>query len=180
MWFTSKIPYEYNFFIFLAKKYSEYVKSTFGRKKCLVVDLDNTLWGGIIGEDGIEGIELGHSYPGNVYQEIQRAIKQYSNQGIILAINSKNNLHDVKEVFDNHPDMVLKWDNFAAHRINWNPKPQNMIELAEEINIGIDSFVFVDDNQFEIQMVKETYPEIEVVKFGKDIVNNFLIIITLY
>ena len=91
IWFTAKIPYKIDFISYLAKKYSQFIKSYYIRKKCLVLDLDNTLWGGIIGEDGIDGIQLGYDYPGNVYREIQQVIKQYSNQGIIIAINSKNN-----------------------------------------------------------------------------------------
>ena len=176
MLFTSNIPYNIRFIIFLAKKYSTFIKSTIISNKCLVIDLDNTIWGGILGEEGIDGILLDHTYPGSVFRAIQKIIKQYSNQGIILAINSKNNYKDVKEVFDQHPYMILKWDDFAAVRINWNQKPQNMKELAIELNIGIDSFVFIDDNPFEIQLMKEIIPQINVVQFTKDIINNLSII----
>ena len=90
-----------------------------GRKKCLVLDLDYTLWGGIIGEDGINGIKLGSNYPGNVYVEIQKVIKEIKRNGILLAINSKNNFDDAKEVFDKHPDCLLKLEDFSSIYINW-------------------------------------------------------------
>ena len=176
MWYTASIPYNKLFIRHIAINYAQYINSTHGRKKCLVLDLDNTLWGGIIGEDGINNIVLGKTYPGNIFVDIQCIVKQYAQQGVILAINSKNNEDDVEEVFENHPDMVLKWDDFAATRINWNSKPQNFVDLADEINIGLDSMVFVDDNPFETQMVKESFPEIEIVQFGEDPLENLMIL----
>ena len=164
MWYNASIPYTKAFIRYLAGQYAQYIYSSHGRKKCLVLDLDNTLWGGIIGEDGIDNIDLGKTYPGNVFVDIQHLIKRYAQQGVILALNSKNNETDVREVFENHPDIVLQWDDFAAVRINWEPKPQNMVELAEEINIGLDSMVFVDDSPFETQMVKDSFPEVEILR----------------
>jgi len=172
MWFVAKIPYKIDFISFIAKKYSQYIKSTFEKRKCLVLDLDNTIWGGIVGEDGLKGIQLGNDFPGNVYCEIQKKIKNFSKQGIILTINSKNNLSDVMEVFENHPHMILQWNDFAAARINWNSKHQNMLELANELNIGIDSMVFIDDSQFEIQMVNNIYPEIDFIQFCNNPIDN--------
>jgi FkbH-like protein len=176
MWYCASIPYKKNFIIHLAANYSQYIMSLHGRKKCLVLDLDNVLWGGIIGEDGLDRIALGKDYPGNVYVDIQRLIKLFSQQGVILALNSKNNEADVKEVFQNHPEMVLKWDDFAAARVNWNPKPQNFVELAKEINIGLDSMVFVDDSPFETQMVNKLLPEVEIIQFGENPLENLQVI----
>jgi len=176
MWYTASIPYDTDTILALSRSYARTITSRHGRKKCLVLDLDNTLWGGIIGEDGLEGIALGKTYPGNVYRDIQRQIKKYADQGVILAINSKNNEADVKEVFEKHPDVALKWEDFAATRINWNPKTQNFVELADEINIGLDSMVFVDDNPFETQMVAELLPQVEVVQFSENPLENLKIL----
>ena len=138
------------------------------RKKCIVLDLDNTLWGGIIGEDGAEGIKLGNTYPGNCYSDFQHYLAEASKNGIILAICSKNNEKDVKETFEMNPNMVLKMNNIVAYRINWNNKPANIRELARELNIGLDSMVFIDDNPAERELVKESIPEISVPEFPKE------------
>jgi FkbH-like protein len=135
------------------------------RKKCIILDLDNTLWGGVLGEDGVEGIQLGNTYPGNCYSDFQRYLVEASKSGIILAICSKNNLNDVKEAFEKNPNMILKMDNLVAYRINWNNKPTNIKELAKEINIGLDSLVFIDDNPIEREIVKKAIPEITVPEF---------------
>src|SRR3989344_4666748 len=115
-------------------------------RKCIVLDLDNTLWGGIVGEDGINGIQLDINPPGSGFIAFQQAILDLHNRGVILAINSKNNFNDAIKVIREHPNMVLKENNFAAMRINWQDKAQNMRELAKELNIGTDSFVFLDDD----------------------------------
>jgi len=137
-------------------------------KKCLVLDCDNTLWGGIIGEDKMEGIKLGPEYPGIGFTKFQRFAKSLTRHGIILALNSKNNEQDALEVFTDHPHSVLKTEDIASHRINWNTKVQNIQEIADELNIGIDSLVFVDDSDFECQMVKQAYPQIAVKQIPKD------------
>ncbi|MBC8320435.1 MAG: HAD-IIIC family phosphatase [Bacteroidetes bacterium] len=153
------------------------------RKKCLVVDLDNTLWGGILGEDGITGITLGNTYPGNCYTDFQSFIREIKNTGVILAICSKNNTADVKQVFSNRDDMVLQFDDFSSTRINWKNKAENIVEIAQELNIGIDSMVFLDDSPFEREHVKTMLPEVVVpdfpkqpyflVDFIKDVYNNW-------
>jgi len=137
----------------------------FKRKKCLVLDLDNTLWGGILGEDGQEGIACGNAYPGNIYRDFQNLIKEASKTGIILAVCSKNNDRDVLEVWDKHPELVLRKNDFAAYRINWNNKAQNITELSHELNIGLDSMVFIDDNPVEREIVRTAIPEINVPEF---------------
>ena len=135
------------------------------RKKCLVLDLDNTLWGGVLGEDGVDGIKLGGDYPGNAYQSWQRALLQLSHHGVILAVCSKNNESDVQEAWDNNPSMVLKREHFSALRINWDDKATNLQRLADELNIGLDSMVFLDDNPTERELVKQMLPQVEVPDF---------------
>ena len=135
------------------------------RKKCLVLDLDNTLWGGVLGEDGIDGIQLGGDYPGKAYTYWQQALLQLSRAGVILAICSKNNEADVLEAWEKNPFMVLKREHFSATRINWKDKATNIAELADELNIGLDSMVFLDDNPSERELVKQLLPQVEVPDF---------------
>ena len=135
------------------------------RKKCLVLDLDNTLWGGVLGEDGIDGIRLGGDYPGKAYTYWQQALLQLAGSGVILAVCSKNNESDVQEAWDKNPHMVLKREHFSALRINWQDKATNLRELARELNIGLDSMVFVDDNPTERELVKQMLPEVTVPDF---------------
>ncbi len=135
------------------------------RKKCLVVDLDNTLWGGILGEDGIEGIQLGNSYPGNAYKAFQKMLLEASKSGILLTIVSKNNEDEVWTTIETHPDMVLKKNDFVAWRINWNDKADNIKEIAEELNIGVNSMVFIDDNPVERNWIIQALPEVTVPDF---------------
>ncbi len=133
-------------------------------RKCIVLDLDGTLWGGIIGEDELDGIKLNVTYPGNEFVDFQRSLLSLHNRGIILAVNSKNNLDDALEVFQKHPFMLIKEKNLAAYRINWNDKVQNLIELSKEINIGLDSFVFLDDNPVERERIRTSLPNVHVVE----------------
>lgn len=153
----------------LAREIMRHVRPTLGMtKKCLVLDLDNTLWGGILGEDGIEGIKLGLEPPGNAFREFQQAIKCLQHRGILLAVNSKNDLDLVKEAFEKHPDMILKLDDFACIRANWQDKAQNLREIARELNIGLDSFVYMDDNPAERLLIEQEIPEILTVKMPED------------
>ncbi len=131
-------------------------------KKCIVLDLDNTLWGGIIGEDGMDGISLSLQAPGNSFIAFQQAILDCYNRGIILAINSRNNEEDALHVIRNHPNQILKETHFAAFRINWNDKASNIKELATELNIGLDSMVFIDDDKTNREMVRALVPEVTV------------------
>jgi len=133
-------------------------------RKCIVIDLDGTLWGGIIGEDGLDGIKLNVNYPGNEFVDFQLSILSLHNRGIILAVNSKNNLEDAFEVFQKHPYMLIKEKNLASYRINWQDKVQNLIDLAKDINIGLDSIIFIDDNPVERERVKASLPEVQVVE----------------
>ncbi len=137
------------------------------RKKCLVLDLDNTLWKGVLGEDGVAGIKLGNTYPGNCFRDFQSHIKEIKNTGVIIAICSKNNIADVDQVFSQRDDMVLSYDDFAAVQINWKNKADNIKELAIELNINTDSMVFIDDSPFERENVKTMLPEVIVPDFPK-------------
>jgi FkbH-like protein len=129
----------------------------------LVADLDNTVWGGVIGEDGMNGIKLGPEYPGAAYQQLQRAMLDLSRRGILLAVCSKNNPDDAMEALKSHPGMLLKPKDFAAIRINWTDKAQNLREIAAELNVGIDSLAFIDDNPFEREQLRKLVPEVTII-----------------
>lgn len=137
----------------------------FKRKKCLVLDLDNTLWGGVLGEDGVNGIKIGGDYPGKAFLYFQEALVELSKRGIILTICSKNNEADVLEAWEKNPFIVLKKEFISAYRINWNDKASNIQALAKELNIGLDSMVFIDDNPTERELIKQTMPMVEVPEF---------------
>ena len=152
---------------YLAEEFMGYVKAVLGlNKKCIVLDLDNTLWGGIVGEDGFEGVKLGDDPIGRAYVEFQRHLLALNQRGIILAINSKNNFDDAIEVIRNHPNMILKEDNFACFRINWNDKMVNIKEIAEELNIGLDSIVFFDDDPINRDYMRSTLPQVLTVELS--------------
>ena len=135
------------------------------RKKCVVLDLDNTLWYGVLGEDGIDGIKMGEDYPGNAYRFFQAYLLELSSKGIVLAICSKNNESDVLAVWENHPDILLKKDIFSTYRINWNNKADNIRDITQELNISLDSVVFIDDNPAERELIKQAVPEVCVPEF---------------
>lgn len=137
-------------------------------KKCIVLDLDNTLWGGVVGEDGLDGIALSLTPPGNSFMAFQQALLDHHDRGILLAINSRNNPNDAWEVIRTHSNMVLKEKHFAATRINWNDKVQNMKELAEELNIGLDSMVFLDDDKMNREFVRFALPMVETPELPAD------------
>ena len=134
------------------------------KAKVIVLDADNTLWGGVIGEDGMDGIALGPDYPGNVYVEFQRRLLNFQQRGFILAMCSKNNPEDVDEVIDSHPHQVLRDAHFAARRVNWDPKSDNLQALAGELNLGLESFIFVDDSDYECDLIRRALPQVEVIQ----------------
>lgn len=165
LWFMAKAPISRVGLEALANEYVKYFKAMLGlTKKCIVLDLDNTLWGGILGEEGIEGIKIGHTSPGNAFIDFQRELLKLYQKGFVLAINSKNNEENVIEVFDKHPDMVLRKKHFASIKINWIDKVQNMKDIAEELNIGLDTLVFFDDSPVERELIKQQLPEIHTVE----------------
>ncbi len=153
----------------LAHELMRHIRPTLGMsKKCLVLDLDNTLWGGVLGEDGLEGIRLGLEPPGNAFYEFQKTIKALHHRGILLAINSKNDWDLVREAFETHPHMQLKIEDFACIRANWQDKAQNMREIARDLNLGLDSFVYMDDNPAERFLIQSELPEVLTVEMPED------------
>jgi FkbH-like protein len=137
-------------------------------KKCLILDLDNTMWGGVIGDDGLENIQLGSLGIGKAFTEFQYWIKKLKNRGIILAVCSKNTESVAKEPFENHPDMVLHLDDIAVFVANWENKADNIRQIQSILNIGFDSMVFLDDNPFERNIVRENIPGITVPELPED------------
>jgi FkbH-like protein len=137
-------------------------------KKCIVLDLDNTLWGGVVGEDGFDGITLSLNAPGAYFIAFQQALRDLYDRGVILAINSKNNPDDALSVIRAHPNMILKENHFAAMRINWAEKSDNLRELAKELNIGLDSMVFLDDSPHNRENVRALVPEVETPELPAD------------
>lgn len=164
------IPYDMKALHLLAEEMRQ-VMARLARvpKKVLVLDLDNTLWGGVIGEDGPEGIVLDSAHEGAIYQDTQKQIKKMQQQGVLLAIASKNNSEDVQSAFRENPHMILKESDFSAICADWNPKPVNIGKIAEELNLGLDSFVFVDDNEAEREAMRIQQPEVTVVDFPTDL-----------
>lgn len=169
LWYLGRIKFGERGFQVLSNLCLLYIQAYFGKsKKVLILDLDNTIWGGIIGEDGVKGIKIGEEGIDRAYRDFQRLIKSLTNRGILLAICSKNNLADVKDVFEKNEFMVLKEDDFVATKINWENKTENIKEISTVLNLGFDSFVFIDDNPFEREMVKKELPQVVVPEFPKD------------
>jgi FkbH-like protein len=154
----------------LAHNVAAIIKSVYGKsKKCLVLDLDNTLWGGVIGDDGVQNLVLGRDHPvGETFVDFQWYVKGLQRRGVILAVCSKNDPENAKEGFS-HPDSVLKLEDFSAFKANWNSKPENIRAIAAELNIGLDSMVFVDDNPAERAFVAKQLPEVAVPDVGSDV-----------
>ncbi|WP_181020087.1 HAD-IIIC family phosphatase [Nitrosospira multiformis] len=161
-WYISKAPFKRSFLDALARELTKVVLALKGHtKKCLVLDCDNTLWGGVVGEDGIEGIHLdGHDYPGRAYYDFQKTVLQLAERGVLITLCSKNNEQDVLDVLDKHPWSLLKRNHLSGFRINWDDKAANLVELAKELNLGLDAFVFVDDNRRELELIRQVLPQV--------------------
>lgn len=154
----------------LARNIAGIIKAVFGKsKKCLVLDLDNTLWGGVVGDDGAQNLILGRDHPvGEAFLDFQRYVKNLQRRGVILAVCSKNELENAKAGFS-HPDSILSVEDFSAFKANWNPKPDNIREIAAELNIGLDSIVFVDDNPAERALVANELPQVATPEIGNSV-----------
>ncbi len=162
-------PFATAFLPRLGAELARYIRAAVGTpRKCLVLDLDNTLWGGILGEDGPERLRLGGDAVGEAYREFQQAILALHHRGVLLALCSRNDENDVLEVLRSHPGMLLRPHHFAAIRVNWSDKVENIRSLARELNIGLDSLAFVDDDPFERQGVRNRLPEVFVVDLPGD------------
>ena len=144
-------------------------KKYFSPKKILLLDCDNTLWNGVVGEDGLEGIGIGQDGYGKAFQDFQKTIKNISDKGTLLALLSKNTHSDVMDVFEKHNSMILKKDDITISKINWNEKSENIFEIASELSLGLDSMVFWDDNPIEREKVKIKVPEVTVIEPPKNI-----------
>ncbi|UWU71918.1 HAD family hydrolase [Bradyrhizobium sp. NC92] len=169
-WYESKQLGSPDFLVDIAQELSHLIASRKqGPKKVLAIDLDHTLWGGVIAEDGIEGIELGDSSPrGEAFKAFQRYLLGLSQRGVLLAVCSKNDHARAIQVFEKHPEMVLRLEHFAAFKANWDPKSDNLQRIAEELRLGLDSFVFADDNPAEIEIVRQFQPLVTGVLLGPD------------
>ena len=168
-WLMARLPISADHLLPMAREWMRFLVPLTGRTaKAMVVDLDNTLWGGVIGEDGATGIKIGPEYPGAAYQALHRALLDLSCRGVLLAICSKNNLDDAMEALEKHPGMLLRPKHFAALRINWTDKAQNLREIAQELNIGVESLAFLDDNPFEREQVRSVLPEVIVIDLPKN------------
>jgi len=136
--------------------------------KVLALDLDGVLWGGVLGEDGIDGIKIGHAFPGNIYRRIQLHVLALKRRGVLLALLSKNDYADVERAFSAMPSMPLKLEMFSALRVDWLEKSENLKEIAEELNLGLDSFVFVDDQAFEREQMRFNLPQVRILQASED------------
>ena len=167
--FFGDVKVELNHLPHLGNDFISYIIAYFGFfKKCIVLDLDNTLWGGIVGEDGFDGIDLGLTPPGNVFYEFQSHLKAFSQRGIILAINSRNNYDDAIRVIHEHPHMILRENDFACMVINWGNKVENMKAISKELNIGLDSMVFFDDDPVNREFMRQNLPEVTTPELPSD------------
>ena len=166
LFYLGRIPFGAEAQMETGRRLARYLRAVhFPASKCLVVDLDNTLWGGTVGEDGLGGIRLGDDYPGNAFKRFQRTLLSLRDRGALLAVASKNNEEDALEVFKSHPDCVLRIEDFAALQIHWEDKATSLRRIAEELNIGVDSLVFFDDSPVERGWVASQLPEVTVVEF---------------
>lgn len=165
-YYRGKAPYTAAYLDELARQFALSTRG-FGSYfyKVLALDCDNTLWGGIVGEDGVGGIRLDpYDYPGNVFWAVQQHLRHLEAEGVLLCLCSKNNNRDVEEVFAKHPYMVLTDEQIVAKQLNWKPKVENLKELAQELNLGLESFVFIDDSDFELESVRTQLPQVRTVR----------------
>jgi FkbH-like protein len=165
-WYMSRSRFKKDFLKLYANEIAKIIKALKGHtKKCLVLDCDNTLWGGVVGEDGLHGIKLDRNdYPGKIYYDFQMSVLHLIERGALVTLCSKNNEDDVWDVLDNHPSGLIKRNYLSGWRINWENKVDNITSLADELNIGIDSMVFVDDDPSECEMIRRYLPEVTVLQ----------------
>lgn len=165
-YFRSKAPYSAVYMNELARRIAAATRG-FGAHfyKVLVLDCDNTLWGGVVGEDLLNGIKLGpYDYPGNIFWRVQHELAALERQGVLLCLCSKNNPADVEEVLRAHPEMVLSAQQLVLKKVNWDDKPSNLRAIASELNLGLDSMVFLDDSSFECEAVRQQLPMVRTVQ----------------
>lgn len=169
-----RMPYTKHAVAPILEEYSRCIRERFApRKKAIMLDADNTLWRGVVGEDGIDGIDVDHLFPGIVHRRFQQALLKLRDSGILLCLVTKNNETDVREAFD-RVDMPLEWADFTIIRANWQPKSENIISIANELNIGTDSLIFIDDNRFELEEVSHSLPMVDCYHFDTKNPDNAL------
>jgi len=169
-WFESKQPFAADLLADVGREYAHVLTHLkVAAKKVVVLDLDNTLWGGVIGDDGLEGIELGTTSPrGEAFRDFQQYLLELTRRGVLLAVCSKNDYDKAIEPFEKHPEMVLRLKDIVSFQANWEPKSDNIRRIAQELNLGLDSLVFVDDNRAEIEIVNQFVPEVATIWAGDD------------
>jgi FkbH-like protein len=168
-WYLYRQPYREEFLALVGERLASVLRLTrTPPRKCVALDGDNTLWGGIVGEDGAGGIQVGEDFPGSAYRDFQKLLLHWRRQGVLLALLSRNNEADVWEVFDRRPEMVLRREDISAWRIDWQPKPENLRALAEGLNLGLDGFVFIDDDPVEVERMRAAWPEVACVLLPSD------------
>ena len=169
LYYSAKMPVSTGAMPAAAKTVVDVILSLKGRiRKCVILDLDNTLWGGVIGDDGLAGIEIGELGKGHVFTNLQKWLKQLKEFGIILAVCSKNDENIAKEPFEKHPEMILRPEDISVFVANWNDKASNIRLIRDTLNIGMDSIVFLDDNPFERNLIREKLPGITVPELPED------------
>jgi FkbH-like protein len=169
-WFESKQPCSPTLLPYVAREIA-HILGNLQRapKKVLVLDLDNTLWGGVVADDGLEGIEIGDTSPrGEAFKAFQKYIVSLKQRGVLLAVCSKNDHDKAVAAFEQHPEMILRMADFVSFKANWEPKADNIHQMAQELNLGLDSFVFVDDNPAEIDIVRQFVPEVSTILLDAD------------
>ena len=163
-WLTMRMPFGTDSLLAMVSEWLKFIHTLSGVScKVLAVDLDNTLWGGVLGEDGRQSIQISTEYPGAFYRSLQRAILDLHRRGVLLAVCSKNNHEEALSVLQSHSGMLLRPEHFAAFRINWRDKAENLREIARELNVGLDSIAFLDDNQAERDRVRTGLSEVKVI-----------------
>ena len=169
-WFHAKQPVSFDCLLPYVRNTARIIGALFGcSAKCLVLDLDNTLWGGVVGDDGPEGLVIGEGNPvGEAFKAFQEYLLKLKERGVMLAVCSKNEESNAVAAFEKRPEMVLKREDFVLFKANWRPKPENLREIASELNIGIDTLVFVDDNPAEREHVRLSLPNVKVVELSED------------
>lgn len=169
LWHLGRIPFAKDFTAQITRRWAGIVLAHLGKTaRLLVLDLDNTLWGGVLGEDGPEGILIGGDFPGNAFTRFQQTIKSLSARGIALAVSSKNDADLALDVLETHKAMVLRPDDLVSHRINWQPKWQNIRDIAAELDLGLGSVMFIDDNPVEREAVRLNLPMVKVLDLPQD------------
>jgi FkbH-like protein len=168
-WYLYRQPYREEFLALAGERLAAILRLTrTPPRKCVALDGDNTLWGGIVGEDGAGGVQIGEDFPGSAYRDFQRLLLHWRRQGVLLALLSRNNEADVWEVFDRRPEMVLRREHISAWRIDWQPKPDNLRALAEALSLGLDGFVFIDDDPVEVERMRAAWPEVACILLPAD------------